>query len=184
MASFHGFLLTFMGGGFLTLFYRAVLEDGQGILLVEAAEGLPEGFVAGVLEQSGFYGRLLQTRKWRFAAASLWPLLRRPSIAPQLLRALRRPEESRRAAAPACLMSLGVDPAAQGRGLGAGLVSAFAEACRVRGERRFALTTDQEENEKVNRFYERCGLRLVRSYRTPEGRTMNEYLYEGRDEPR
>jgi GNAT superfamily N-acetyltransferase len=179
MESFPGFFLTFLGAGFLTLFYRAVLDDTQGILLVADSGVGPTAFVAGVLEQSGFYGRLRERRKWAFAAAALRSLLRRPSIAPRLLRALHRPEESREASERACLMSLGVSPEAQGGGLGRDLVAAFAGVAGGMGVDRFSLTTDRDGNDRVNRFYESCGFHLARSYCTPEGRWLNEFVYPG-----
>lgn len=178
MESFPGFFLTFLGAGFLTLFYRGVLEDPEGVLLVAEGAGGPEAFVAGVLHQSGFYRRLLERRKWSFAAAALKSVLRRPAVAPRLMRALRRPEESREAAAEACLMSLSVGPEAQGRGLGRQLVAAFCQEAQGRGSGRISLTTDRDDNARVNRFYESCGFRVARSYETLERRAMNEYLYE------
>jgi hypothetical protein len=38
------------------------------------------------------------------------------------------------------------------------------------------LTTDCSSNERVNRFYQQLGFRLGRTYVTPEGRAMNEYV--------
>jgi ribosomal protein S18 acetylase RimI-like enzyme len=176
--SFPAFFLTFLGAEFLTLFYRAVLEDPEGILLVAAEPGDPVGFVAGVLSQSNFYRRLLERRKWSFAAAALGSVLKRPSIVPRLWRALRRPAESRAAAADACLMSLAVSPRAERRGLGGQLVDAFCQTASMRGVTRISLTTDQAGNDRVNRFYERQGFRLARLFQTPEGRAMNEYVRE------
>jgi ribosomal protein S18 acetylase RimI-like enzyme len=176
--SFPAFFLTFLGGEFLTLLYRGVLEDPEGILLVAAEPGGPEGFVAGVLSQSDFYRRLLQRRKWLFAAAALRSALKRPSIVPRLWRALRRPAESRAAAADACLMSLAVAPRAEGRGLGAQLVDALCQTVSARGVTRISLTTDRTGNDRVTRFYEKQGFRLTRFYQTPEGRAMNEYVRE------
>jgi ribosomal protein S18 acetylase RimI-like enzyme len=181
--SFPGFFLTFLGTDFLTLLYRGMLEDSEGILLIAAESGGPEGFVAGVVSQSGFYWRLLKNRKWHFAAAAARSALRRPSIMPRLWRALRRPEESRAAAADACLMSIAVAPRAEGHGLGGELVGAFCRAVLARGVRRISLTTDEVGNDRVNRFYERQGFRLARSYRTPEGRAMNEYIRDMSDRP-
>jgi len=174
--SFPGFFLTFLGRSFLTQLYEGVREDPEGIALVsEQAEGLA-GFVAGTLNQSGFYRRLLERRKWRFAFAAAGALLRRPGIAKRLLRALRRPADAERAAAPACLMSIAVAPAVSRKGVGRELVEAFCRELSARGARGVSLTTDRDDNERVNEFYRRLGFRLSRSYDTPEGRPMNEYV--------
>jgi ribosomal protein S18 acetylase RimI-like enzyme len=78
-------------------------------------------------------------------------------------------------------MSIAVAPRAEGRGLGGKLVEAFCRAVLARGVRRISLTTDRVGNDRVNRFYEKQGFRLVRSYRTPEGRAMNEYIRDVSD---
>lgn len=184
LLSFPGFFLTFLGADFLCLLYLEILKDKEGILLVADQAGAPGGFVAGVTRQSGFYGRLLRKRKWRFAAAAAGALLRRPSIAARLLRALKRPKEASEASAEACLMSIAVAPQAAGRGLGAALVRAFCDELRLRSVSRFCLTTDRDRNDEANGFYAKLGFVLSRTFTTPEGRRMNEYVMslERRDE--
>lgn len=184
LLSFPGFFLTFLGADFLCLLYSGLLKDREGILLVADQAGSLGGIVAGVTRQSGFYGRLLKGQKWRFAAAAVGALVRRPSIAGRLLRALKRPKEASEASEEACLMSIAVAPQAAGRGLGAALVWAFCEELRVRSVSRFCLTTDRDENGEVNAFYARLGFELARTFTTPEGRRMNEYVMtlERRDE--
>ena len=176
LRSFPGFFLTFLGPSFLALLYSEMLASEEGILLVAEVDGSLAGFVAGVTRQSGFYGRLLERRKWKFARAALGALTRKPSIAGRLLRALRKQEEGSASCAEACLMSIAVSPDASGRGVGAILVGAFCDELRTRSVSRFCLTTDREENDAVNAFYEKLGFRLARTFTTPEGRVMNEYL--------
>jgi len=176
LESFSGFFLSFLGPKFLALFYEGVLEHPQGVALVaESGEGI-DGFVAGVTEQAGFYRRLVKSRVHRFAWASLGAAARRPRIVPRLFRALGQSRLSERAAAPACLMSIAVRPGAAGKGAGRELVSAFSGAMAGRGVTEYCLTTDRDGNDRVNQFYQRLGFRLVRSFVTPEGRAMNEYL--------
>ena len=73
-------------------------------------------------------------------------------------------------------MSLAVGPSARRSGHGRSLVTAFAEECRKRGVEAFCLTTDADGNDAVNAFYASLGFSLARSFVTPEGRRMNEYL--------
>jgi GNAT superfamily N-acetyltransferase len=177
LASFPGYFLSFLGPSFLRLFYEGILDDPGGIaLVVTSPAGRIEGFAAGVLQQAGFYSRLIRKRIWTFAAASLTSLMRRPSIMPRLLRALRRPAESTEAAADACLMSIAVRPDAESMGLGGRLIEGFCLEVSRRGAPGLCLTTDQHKNERANRFYRRWGFRIHRTYVTPEGRTMNEYV--------
>jgi ribosomal protein S18 acetylase RimI-like enzyme len=123
LQSFPGFFLTFLGHDFLTLLYDQLCREG--VVLVACPHGHIDGFVAGVLQQAGFYRRLVERQKWAFARAAAAAVVRRPPIGPRLLRALRRPTEAQQSAAKACLMSVAVRPEASGRGLGQQLVRAF-----------------------------------------------------------
>jgi len=40
------------------------------------------------------------------------------------------------------------------------------------------LTTDRDNNDKINRFYLSLGFACERTFVTPEGRTMNEYVID------
>ena len=176
LKSFPGFFLTFLGHNFLVLLYRNMQSDPESVVLVASSDGQIEGFVAGVTLQSGFYQRLIKRQRWAFAAAAFGALIRRPSIAPRLLRALRQPTEAQQASAEACLMSIAVRPESEGKGIGKQLVTAFCQELARRGVPGVCLTTDQDDNDHVNRFYHRLGFRLSRTYITPEGRAMNEYV--------
>jgi ribosomal protein S18 acetylase RimI-like enzyme len=176
LESFPGFFLTFLGREFLTLLYKNIQCDPDGIVLVALSDKRLEGFIAGVTQQFGFYQRLIKRQKWAFARAAVGALLKQPKIAPRLLKALRRPQESKTASAQACLMSMGVRCESQGKGIGKQLVRAFCQTLAERGVKALCLTTDQENNEQVKRFYQRLGFYVVRTYTTPEGRVMNEYI--------
>lgn len=175
LKSFQGFFLTFLGARFLRELYGNIQKDSKGILFVAESQGRIEGFIAGVEEQSGFYQRLVKKRQWAFSVAALGALIKRPSIAPRLIRALRRPAESKQASAEACLMSIAVRPESEGREIGRRLVQQFCRELASRGAHAVCLTTDKDKNDVVNHFYEKLGFRLVRSYKTPEGRLMSEY---------
>jgi ribosomal protein S18 acetylase RimI-like enzyme len=174
--SFAGFFLTFLGPRFLRLLYQNIGSDSEGVVLVACSADRVDGFVAGVLQQSGFYRRLIKHHQWAFARASLGAALRKPSIAPRLLRALRRPAEAEDSAADACLMSVAVRPEAEGRGIGQELVKAFCQELSKRGILAVSLTTDHDNNDRVNQFYQRLGFQLHQVFTTQDGRAMNEYV--------
>ena len=176
LSSFPDFFLTFLGPDFLKLLYHNIVLDTEGILFVAAANGTIAGFVAGVTRRAGFYRRLLQRQKWAFAWAAIGAALRRPSIIPRLWRALRRSNDAEESAAEACLMSIAVQPQFQGQGIGRQLVAAFCQEMATRGVPAVCLTTDRDHNEPANHFYQQSGFRLARSFVTPEGRAMNEYV--------
>jgi ribosomal protein S18 acetylase RimI-like enzyme len=75
-------------------------------------------------------------------------------------------------------MSVAVAPEAQGRGLGQALVRAFLEEAADRGLKHVDLTTDKNNNDSVNQFYQRMRFRCSRTFVTSEGREMNEYVID------
>jgi len=174
--SFQGFFLTFLGMRFLNELYAAIVHDPSCIAFVAEEDNEVVGFAAGTCFASGLYSRLIRRRIWRFGWASLGALLRKPTILPRLLRALTLP--SQKTPAPNCgtLMSIAVLPEVQRRGIGRLLVHAFLDEARRRELENIDLTTDSLDNDGVNRFYQRLGFSLLRTYTTPDGRKMNEYI--------
>jgi ribosomal protein S18 acetylase RimI-like enzyme len=178
LKSFTGFFLSFLGYQFLRELYVGVLKDSAGIAYVYEDQGRILGFVAGTSQPAGFYSRLLLRRWWRFGLASFVPILKNPLIVPRLLQAFRKPQDVSDQPDVGTLMSIAVSPDAQGRGLGQALVRAFLEAAASRGVKYVDLTTDKNDNDSVNQFYRRMGFRCSRTFITPEGREMNEYVIE------
>lgn len=178
LKSFPGFFLTYLGYGFLSVFYSASINDKTSIAYVAEDNNKIIGFVLGTKEPKGYYSRLLKQNWGRFGLASIWPLIKRPSIAPRLLRAYKMPSINKDYSDNVKLMSLAVTPDAQGRGIGKELVKAFIKGSLKHGASLIYLTTDKEDNEYVNRFYLSQGFLCDNSYVTPEGRKMNIYIFD------
>lgn len=178
MKSFSSFFLTFLGAAFLRELYAATLADPSGICFVAVNGKNICGFVTGTSQPSGFYRRLLQSRWLHFALASAIPVIKKPSIVPRLVRAFTMPEIVTQQKGRGTLMSIAVLPETQGKGIGWDLVRSFlAEAAR-HGVCRIDLTTDRNNSETTNRFYHKLGFTCERSFVTPEGRAMNEYIID------
>jgi ribosomal protein S18 acetylase RimI-like enzyme len=178
LEGFPSFFLSQLGPRFLRQLYRGTVADGDGFGLVALDGSAVCGFVSGTAQPAGFYRRLLRRRWWRFALAAVGPVLRRPAIAPRLVRALTMPARVTHEPGRGTLMSIAVVPRKQGQGVGAALVRAFvAEAVR-RGLRQIDLTTDRLDNEAANRFYRHLGFVCAGTSTTPEGRRMNEYVMD------
>jgi ribosomal protein S18 acetylase RimI-like enzyme len=176
VASFPGFFLSFLGRSFLSLFYRGIIDDSSGIAFVSLNnDNVPCGFVAGTANPQDFYSRLLKRDWLKFALASIGPVCRKPTIILRVARALLHPGQNPLGEDVAGLFSIGVLPELQGTGAGKILVNAFLEEARKRGCERVFLTTDRDDNEPVNHFYEKLGFKVEREYTTQEGRNMNEY---------
>ena len=179
LRAFPGFFLSFLGPRFLREFYFSFLADPVGMAFV--ARHMQEGVVGaivGTVDPRGFFGRLLRRRWWAFAVASLGALLRRPSSALRLARALVYRGEAPTGPVRALLSSIAVSPDAQGQGIGRALVQRWLDEARSRGARGCFLTTDLENNDEVNRFYRSQGWKLESAYTTPDGRKMNRYCYD------
>jgi ribosomal protein S18 acetylase RimI-like enzyme len=180
MTAFPGFFLTFLGPAFLNELYSAVLDDLSGMAIVAEMEGDLVGFVIGTKQPAGLYSRLLGKRWWRFGWASLGAFVEKPAILPRLLRALRMPGQQTEVSNCGTLMSIAVAPEAQGKKVGQQLVTKFLEEAARSGLDYVDLTTDGSNNEAANRFYQKLGFQLRRTYTTPEGRAMNAYLFDFR----
>ncbi len=178
LMAFKNFFLSSMGEIFLTVFYQRAIKDPTTIAYVYCDQDKIIGFVLGSFLPSAFFKRLIKKSWLKFGLAALPAFLRSPAILPRLLRAFSMPSQPLPAPNCATLMSIAVDPACQGSGAGGLLVSAFLEEARQRGLTWVNLTTDAENNAAVNRFYQANGFTLHRTYTTPEGRGMNEYLIQ------
>lgn len=178
LRAFPGFFLSFMGPGFLKCLYRAFIEHEPSALLVALdGNGSLSGFVAFSNDLSGLYRFLLKRDWFKLGFYSFLAVLRRPSSFMRLFRALKQPGKSERKEKYAELSSLAVAPECERQGIGQALVKAVQD--RVDFERcaYLKLETDAQNNEGVNAFYQRNGFQLDHSYKTPEGRLMNEYRY-------
>lgn len=174
LAAFPGFFLTFLGARFLRLFYEQVIALDE-IRLVAVAGGRCVAFAVGSAAPGAFFRTLLRRRALAFARCALPAVLRRPTAAVRIARALLKPKQARRAAGTATLLSLSVDPPVQRAGIGRRLVHAFVDEARRRGATRVDLTTDRDDNEPTNGFYLSLGFTVARELVTPEGRILNEY---------
>ncbi|MGB0383216.1 MAG: GNAT family N-acetyltransferase [Ardenticatenaceae bacterium] len=178
LSSFSGFFLTFLGPAFLHELYTAIITDSSGIGHVYEDHNEIQGFVIGTGQPSGFYRRLLHQRWWRFGLASIKAVLKKPSIIPRLLRAVRMPQQAAFRSHIGTLMSIAVLPDAQGKGIGQALVQKFLQEAKQRGLTQVNLTTDRLDNDAVNSFYQKLGFSCIRHFVTPEGREMNEYIID------
>jgi ribosomal protein S18 acetylase RimI-like enzyme len=176
LSSFRGFFLSFLGSKFLELFYKGIALSPYGVGFVYVNNSRVEGFVCGAINPHEFFRNLLKKKWLHFSLASFGAILRKPSVIPRLLRAINQPSSSPRGDDKAILMSIGVTPHAQGKGIGKILVKNFLEELKSKGVQEVYLTTDRLNNEMVKDFYMNLGFRLKRNYSTPEGREMDEYF--------
>lgn len=112
-----GFLPT-LGLGFMTLLYRAIVEDPEGLALIAEDESGPVGFVAGTHSTSGFYRRFVRRHGLR-AGLLVLPRLLRPGVIRKLWESFRYGGEEQSEGAE--LLSMAVAGDRRGRGIGVAL---------------------------------------------------------------
>jgi len=176
--SFKGAFLSFLGPRFLRHFYRGIISSPHGVGLVFINNNRIEGFIFGVINPSSFFRNLLRKKWLYFSLASLRAVLKKPSIIPRIFRTIRRHSLSLKGDNKAELISIGVDPQVQHKGIGKILVQNFLKELKSKGVQEVNLYTSRLNNEKANEFYKKMGFTLKRFYRTPEGLQMNEYIRE------
>ena len=180
MRAFPNFFLTFLGPRFLREFYGSFLKDPMGIGFVAEAPETSDvlGVIVGPLVAQGYFKRLLKKRWWAFCLAGINSVLRRPATVKRLFRALFYRGEPPRGAQRSLLSSVAVSPRVQGRGVGRALVERWVEEVKRRGYAGCYLTTDANDNDKINNFYQKLGWKIESTYTTPEGRLMNRYILD------
>lgn len=179
LSAFPKFFLSFLGPRFLREFYKSFLLDSNGIgYIATAPDGQIIGVVVGPVDPRGYFKRLLKRRWWAFCMASIVAVLKKPSCIPRLFRAVFYRGESPSGPTRALLSSVAVDPNMQRGGIGKELVKHWMIEARRRGALGCYLTTDADDNDKVNAFYKSLNWRIENTYTTPQGRRMNRYVYD------
>lgn len=180
IAAFPGFFLTSLGSRFLRLFYRGFLDLESGICIVARDADRLLGFAAGTTKPDTFFRSLLKRKGARFALAAVPGLVRNPLFgARKCFGALfYRGEQPTALPGAALLSSLAVSPEYSGKGVGQALVRAFCAELRRRGVTCVYLATDEVGNDRVNRFYVKCGFRLVDTFERPGNRRMNRWAMQ------
>lgn len=177
VAAFAGFYLTALGPGFLKQYYRKVIEYPGGLCLGAFDGAQLLGAVAGFINPPKFYASLRADRL-QLAFTALPALAADPRKAARFLRNYRSAGIAARLhsrEATAELASLGVHPTFAGRGIGERLVRLFISEARECGALTVTLTTDANENDAVNHFYQKLGFHLERHFEPQPGRVLNEY---------
>ncbi len=178
--AFPGFFLTRLGPAFLCAYYQLVQTYEHNIVLVATNGTELTGFVSGFLYPEQFYRRMSAAKR-----RLLWPVVRgvcaQPSCLPQVLNNSKRVAmptselHAKFSGIPCELSSIGVLPTCKGKGHGKALLSAFSAHAVAQKAGYIHLTTDAENNDVVNRFYQQMGFDLIATFASYRKRLMNQY---------
>lgn len=177
MATFQGFFLTFLGKGFLKQLYEGYIEHKQSNLIVAKQNNEIVGFIAYSSDISDLYKYLIKKKLLLFAWYSFSAFVKNPKILFRLLSAFKKSDEVRRKESYIELASIGVKPDVKAQGIGSSMISYMKEQIDFNEYEYISLETDAENNEYANKFYQKNGFVLARTYKTKQGRKMNEYRY-------
>jgi glycosyltransferase involved in cell wall biosynthesis/ribosomal protein S18 acetylase RimI-like enzyme len=161
-----GFLPT-LGVRFLTHLYRAMIEQSGSRIIVAADAYSPIGFVAGVPDVGDFY-KVFMWRHGLRAALSAIPALVKPSTWRRVWETARYDGDHHDA--PAELLSMAVDPAYRGRGLGRRLANEFLDSLRADGIDRVKVVV-AEANVVARQTYRSVGFEDLDTVEVHRGET-------------
>ncbi len=153
-ASMPTAFLPTLGDPFLRVLYRSLVRDTDAVAVVAERSGQVVGFATAVPSVRRFFRRFLMRDGLRAAIAAV-PRLARPSTIRRATETLAHPQ------APsdlpdAELLSIAVDDAERGHGIGAALVYRVNADLRSRGVTAYKVLVGAD-NEPANRFYEARG---------------------------
>lgn len=182
MNTFVGFFLTFLGRGFLRTLYKGFIEHPQSGIIIALENDKLIGFCAFSENLSGFYNYLVRKKLLQFAGYAMMAVVKKPKVLFRLLRAFNYSNESKREESYMELSSIGVSPEDKNRGIGSKMIRYLYDISDKNRFKYIKLETDKDDNEGANYFYLKNGFVLDHSFRTPEGRNMNEYrlYFEGK----
>lgn len=174
LVAFDGFFLSQLGYRFLCVMYRAFLQSPSSLFVVyESASGQLIGFAVGAVQ--GQKDRWLAVRFLPYFVLAVVPaFLRHPVQVVKRLwaRFFDAGEAPQIPSSCAVLRSIGVLPSMRGSGAATSLLCAFEALALSKGVEQVFLTTDEINNERAQRFYERGGYRLVARFLQDQTRGM------------
>jgi ribosomal protein S18 acetylase RimI-like enzyme len=173
MQAFPGFFMTAMGVSFVREYYRTVLEFPDNISLVVIERDRKAGFVVGFGNPKAFYS-WYRSKRLRLLPLIVRAILLNPSLLGRVIVNLKRVSSVEGSNVEVELSSIGVDPYLMELGVGKALIASFLHLASKRGYQSVYLTTDTQNNERVNRFYEKQGFILEKTFWSGS-RQMNLY---------
>lgn len=173
LKAFDGFFLTSLGEKFLKVYYNAVRENDRGILIGCFEDGVLLGFCAATTLSAGFNSYLVKKDFIKFAGIGMRLLFSKPKGLIRLFKNFTKANSNISDKGQyAELLSIGVDPTAQCKGLGRLLLTALEKELRDQGIKELSLTTDYYNNEKTLKFYKSLNYEVMYDFIAYPNRRM------------
>ena len=178
--SFPNFFLSKLGCDFVKQYYNLILNYDKHVFLCYAQNNEIIGFVSGFNNPKAFY-KYLSEKKANFLYPLLVSVCRNPFVIVTIAKAFKRIKNEAQIDNNNDftneLSSLAVNPIIQNKGVGKKLVDAYITVLKDSKIKAIQLTTDAENNDKVNSFYERLNFKKTKTIIRNDSRLMNEYCY-------
>jgi GNAT superfamily N-acetyltransferase len=176
-AAFPGFFLTILGPNFLNLMYKGFLADQASVFLVAEVDSEVRGFAAGAARQRTQVRRMALRQIFQLLAAIFPAAIKSPVVITRRLASKLFSKDGHPIVPDnsMILRSIAVDPGQLGGGLAMDLIQEFESLCRFHNYQSVYLTTDTVNNDRVNRYYEKCGYVLASKFVQDSTRKMNLY---------
>jgi ribosomal protein S18 acetylase RimI-like enzyme len=180
--AFPHFFLTNLGLPFLRAYYSLVINYNDHMVFVAEENGKAIGFVAGFVDPANFYKTMI-LKAYNFVFPLIFALIKHPILLPRLWKNIYKvlliKQHTEYNSTLACeLASLAVAPPQMNKGLGKALVQEFITVAAIKNIGQVRLTTDAQDNDAINNFYQKIGFKLFRTYLAFDTRPMNEYVLD------
>jgi len=162
LKAFEGFFLSELGKEFLSTYYNSVRVNDRGVLLGCFDDKKLLGFCAATTLSEGFNTYLVKSNFFSFSKIGFFLLFTRPKALLRLLKNFTKSDPSVSDDGHyAELLSIGVSPTAQGKGVGKKLLMALEKYLNDKNVSKLSLTTDFYDNEKTQNFYKGLGYKIM-----------------------
>ena len=171
--SFENFFLTSLGPKFLTVYYKCVRKDSNGLMLGCYEESVLIGFCAVCLYSKSFNTKLIRHNFFKFLCVGFKILFTKPmSLIRLFYNFTKRDPNILDDGDYSELLSIAVNPNKQGMGIGKKLLYRLEEELIAKSSSKLSLTTDCNNNEKAIQFYRGLGYNVMYEFKTYPNRKM------------
>lgn len=176
LKSFESFFLSSLGKQFLNVFYKCVLKHRDGLGVGLLVEGELVGFAIGTTNSKGFYKQIIANDGISLLVAAFPSLIKAPKKIFRLVSNLMTKVDFTPKVNTHTLLSICVNPQKQSKGLGHVILKSFELESKKNKGSEIILTTEKDNNELVNSFYEKNDYVIELSFKMKgQKRTMNLY---------
>lgn len=180
LKTFPNFFLSTLGYSFLKTYYKSCSKSKEAISICAIDNETKKilGFAVGCLNSKGFNKRLIFSNLGAYFYQTLILLFTKPIALIRLFKNLRKGNVLSDKGNYAELLSIGVSPDQSGLGIGQNLLTKFEIHVKEKGVNIITLTTDEDSNDSVLKFYKKNDYNVYYDFVTFPNRNMLKLIKE------